>query len=232
MLSFVRAAGGKRSVVWGVVLVLLSTLCFSGMAFAADDDDEQRVLVPRFPAAKNFYGGLGLGLVTNDTPDAWQDGSLTEIDDDKSDTSLSFVFGYQINEYFAVQGAYRDLGESGLDAISDGEGDSWSEGEVGGVQEADGWELGILGRWPISQRWYALGIIGIYSWKNTETFWENDFRSSISESGTSMTYALGFEYDVGLKNRFTYRFMGSHHAVGDDDYDVNGASATLIYRFP
>ena len=44
--------------------------------------------------------------------------------------------------------------------------------------------------------------------------------------------SLGFEFDVGLKDRFVYRFMGSHHAVGDDDYDVNGASAALVYRFP
>lgn len=47
-----------------------------------------------------------------------------------------------------------------------------------------------------------------------------------------MTYALGFEFDHGLKDRIVYRFMGSHHEVGNDDYNINSAMASVIYRFP
>ena len=232
MHSRVRAAGVNRSVKWCVVLALLSVIWASGMAAEEEKDDEMKGwLISQGTAAKNFYGALGFGLVINDAPDSWQDGSLTAIDDDKSDIALSLAFGYQLHEYFAVQGAYRDLGESELNATSSG-GPSWSEGEVRGVQEADGWELGILGRWPISERWYALGLVGVYWWDSTEKYWEDGFTSSISESGSSLTYALGFEFDVGLKNRFVYRFMGSHHEVGNDDYDVNGVSAALVYRVP
>ncbi|EGG98773.1 hypothetical protein imdm_1924 [gamma proteobacterium IMCC2047] len=43
---------------------------------------------------------------------------------------------------------------------------------------------------------------------------------------------MGFEYDIGLKDRVVYRFMGSHHKVGDQGYDVNSATAEIVYRFP
>ena len=34
------------------------------------------------------------------------------------------------------------------------------------------------------------------------------------------------------EDRILYRFMGSHHKVGDFGYDVNSASAEFVYRFP
>ncbi len=232
MRSCVRSAITSTTVLWCLILTLLFAFAFPVIANEEGEEDEKAGwMIPAGTAFKNFYWGVGFGLVKNDTPDAWQDGSLTNIDDDKSDVSLSFFFGYQFNDYVGVQGAYRDLGESSLNATSSG-GPSWSPGEVSGEQDADGYELAIVGRWPISERWYVLGLVGMYWWDSTERYWEEGFESSISESGNSVTYAVGFEFDHGLKDRIVYRFMGSHHEVGNDDYDVNGVSASVVYRFP
>ena len=70
----------------------------------------------------------------------------------------------------------------------------------------------------------------------TATNFRGDYKTSattvVSESGGDVTYALGLEYDTGQRNKLFYRFMGSHHKVGDFGYDVNGVSAEMVWRFP
>ena len=187
--------------------------------------------IPANTPAKNFYVAFGVGFGDSDSPDSNQDGSVSNISDDETDRTLGFRVGYQINERYAVQGGYKDLGETDFRGDSTG-GPSWTAGPVRTEQDADGWELGILGRWPISQRWYALGFLGWYWWENNEKYTEGSFVSTVSQSGGDATVALGFEFDHGLKDRIVYRFMGSHHQVGDDNYDVNDVAAEVVYRFP
>lgn len=198
----------------------------------ADDDDTKGWFIPKNTVAKNFYGGVGIGYGKNDSPDSNQDGSVSSVSTDETDFNGGIFFGYQMNDNIAVQGGYRDLGKSEFKGDSDGSGDSWIAGPVKTVQEADGWELGIMGRWPISTRWYALGYIGWFWWENKETYYEGSYKSVSKDTGSDMTYALGFEFDHGLKDRIVYRFMGSHHEVGNDDYNINSAMASVIYRFP
>ena len=213
--------------------LLLATSFCTGSAMAGEDDDEKGWFIPKNTPAKNFYGGIGIGANRNDSPDSNQDGSVSGVSTDKNGMSSGVFFGYQINDNVAVEGGYQDLGKSEFNGTASGAGSSWTiAGPVKTKQEADGWELGVMGRWPVSQRWYALGYVGMYWWENKETYYESGFVSSIKETGSDLTYALGFEFDHGLKDRIVYRFMGSHHQVGNDDYNVNTASAQVIYRFP
>lgn len=211
-------------------VVLLS---FASLAVAADDDDNSGTgwFVPADTGAKNFYGSLKFGAGDNDYPPSNQDGSVTNVSSDDRDTVWGVTFGYQINDNLAVQGAHQNFGESTFSGDSSG-GPSWEAGPVSALHESDGWELGVMGRWPINDRWYALGYLGWLWWDSKETFVETSGISVLEESGGDFTYALGFEYDVGLKERVVYRFMGSHHEVGDFGYDVNAASAEIVYRFP
>jgi len=222
-------ASTKKNIIT-IMVTTLSIFFISGIALAADDDN-QRKLFPAGTAAKNFYGGVGIGMGRTNSPDSNQDGSVTGISTDKSTVGAGLFFGYQINDNVAVQGGYRDFGDDSFSGVSSG-GPSWSAGPVSTDHEATAWELGILGRWPVSKRWYALGFIGMSWWKSRETYNESGIISTLSESGSNATYALGFEFDAGLKNRIVYRFMGSHHEVGNDNYDINSASAAIIYRFP
>ena len=201
------------------------------VAIADDDDDSTGMFVPANSAAKNFYGTVRLGFGDNDYPGSNQDGSVTGVQSDENDTVFSVSGGYKFSDNVAVQVAYHDFGNSDFSGTSSG-GPSWDAGPVSALHDATGWELGILGRWPVSDRWYALGFIGILSWDSKETFVESSGVSVLEESGSDVSYALGFEYDAGMRDRFLYRFMGAHHEVGDFGYNVNSASAELVYLFP
>jgi OOP family OmpA-OmpF porin len=200
-------------------------------SLADDEANGAGWFIPAGTPAKNFYAGVGVDFARNDAPDANQDGSVTGVSTDETGVGAGLFFGYQVNENLAVQGGYRDLADAEFSGTSSG-GPSWAPGAVRTEHEADGWELGIMGRWPVSQRWYALGFVGMFWWESTETYYESAGRSQLKESGSDLTFALGFEFDAGLEDRIVYRFMGTHHRVGDDGYDVNGASAAVVYRFP
>jgi len=213
-------------------LCCLSVIVFYSLPLTAHaDDDDKALFIPSNSAAKNFYGGIALGYGDNDYPLSNQDGSVTGSSRDRHDTVTDFYIGYQFNERLSVQAGHTDLGHSSFKGSSSG-GPSWDAGPVSAKHDADGWELGVMGRWPVAPRWYALGYVGWMWWESKETFVESTGTSVVKESGSDSTYALGFEYDIGLKDRVVYRFMGSHHKVGDQGYDVNSATAEIIYRFP
>jgi len=207
-------------------------LVIAPIVAAEEDDSGVPFWIPANTAAKNFYGAFSTGPANNDYPDSNQDGSVTGVRSDDTELVFKFSAGYQFNDYVAVQGGYVDLGESDFSGTSDGTGDSWEAGAVSANLDADGWELGVFGRWPINDRWYALGFVGQFWWESTETFVEPSATTVEKESGSDITYALGFEYDAGLKDRIVYRFMGSHHEVDVTSYEVNTAMAEIVYRFP
>ena len=200
-------------------------------AMAGDDDNGPGVFVPANTAAKDFYGSVRLGYGDNDSPGSNQDGSVTNVQTDENDTVFSVSGGYRITDNFAVQATYHDFGESEFRGESSG-GISWDPGPVSAIQDANGWELGVLGRWPLSDRWYMLGYVGYLFWDSKEVFEESGGTSVLEESGSDVSYALGFEFDHGLQDRIVYRFMGGHHEVGDLGYNVNSVSAEIVYVFP
>jgi hypothetical protein len=217
-----------------IALSFLAIVLFtSAPARAAGADEKAGAgwFVPDDSPAKNAYAGVQIGMDDSDYPSSNQDGSVTGVKDDDEDVGQGVLVGYQFGDHVAVQGGYRELGESDFRGESSG-GESWAAGPVRAVHEADGWDLGILGRWPLTDRWYAIGYIGAYWWESKETFYEGDFVSSSSTSGTDAAYALGLEFDHGLPDRIVYRFVGAHHRVDDDEYDVNSANAEIVYRFP
>ncbi len=214
-----------------VAMAIACVMVLPGVA-VAEDDDAMGWLVPRGTPARNFYAGVGVGVDDIDYPDTNQDGSVSNISDDDTDQFGSVFLGYQVNDYVAVQGGYYDFGDSDFAGVSDGSGDSWSPGNVHANLDSDGWELGVLGRWPIAPRWYALGFLGWLWWDTDETFIENGFVSESHDSGSDFSYAVGLEYDIGLPDRILYRFMLSQHEVDNDGLDINGATAEIVYRFP
>jgi hypothetical protein len=212
--------------------VLLVLVLFPFFVIADDDDDDSMGwLVPANSAAKNFFGTLRVGYGDNDYPGSNQDGSVTGVRADENDTVFSISGGYRFTDNVAIQAAYHDFGNSEFSGTSSG-GPSWEAGPVSALHDADGWELGVLGRWPVSDRWYVLGFVGYLFWESKETFVETSGISVLEESGSDVSYALGVEYDVGMRDRFFYRFMGAHHQVGDFGYNINSASAEIVYVFP
>lgn len=214
-----------------ILLLSLSLAVLFPVAVSAADDDAKGWFIPKDTVAKNFYVGARAGLNDNDFPDSNQDGSVTGVSTDGSGTTTGLFIGYQINDHLAVEGGYRDFGKSDFNGVSSG-GPSWSAGPVSALHEADGWELGVMGRWPLTDRWYALGYVGWNWWESKETFIEGTVVTTENNSGGDVAYALGLEYDIGLKDRIVYRFMGAYHAVDDSGYNINSATAEIVYRFP
>ena len=52
--------------------------------------------------------------------DSNQDGSVTGVSEDNSDSVYSFFAGYQLSEYLAIEGGYTDFGESTFAGTSSG----------------------------------------------------------------------------------------------------------------
>ena len=156
----------------------LRAITFLVLSLAASvswaEDEDAGWVVPTNSAVKNLYLGAGLARVDNDIAASNQDGSVSNVSTDDEDTSTSLIIGYRINDYLAVEGGYTDTGETDFRGTSDGSGESWVAGSVRTKQEADGWEFGIRGRWPIAPRWYAIGYAGWYWWKNEETYLERN----------------------------------------------------------
>lgn len=227
MRNFARS---RESVLTAMLAVFIAMS--SPLAVAEDEDHSMGWLVPAGTPAQNVYAGVGVGVDDIDYPDSNQDGSVSSISDDDTDQFGSVFLGYQINDYVAVQGGYYDFGDSDFAGVSDGSGNSWAPGNVHANLDADGWELGLLGRWPIAPRWYALGFIGWLWWDSTETFIDNGFVSEEHDSGSDLSYAAGLEYDIGREDRIVYRFMLSQHEVDESSYDIGGAAAEIVYRFP
>jgi OOP family OmpA-OmpF porin len=215
-----------------VVLALGILLPFPGGAQAKDEDQKgMGWFVPQGTPAKNFYFGARVAYDKSNFPDSNQDGSVSGVSTDTTGTGVGLFAGYQFNDYVAVEGGYRDFGKSDFRGTSSG-GPSWSAGPVSATNEVKAWELGVWGRWPIAPRWYALGYLGWSKWDSKETFVEGTFVSVEENSGGDVAFAIGLEYDVGLKDRFVYRFTGANHKVDDSGYRVNSLAAELVYRFP
>lgn len=229
-----RATGRCHKSRWQYALLLpLSVVALSsGDALAKDDEDKGAGwFVPQGTPLKNFYVGGRLAVDKSNFPASNQDGSVTGVTTERTGTGSGVFAGYQMNEYVSVEGGYRSFGKSDFKGTSSG-GPSWSAGPVQATNDASAWDLGVWGRWPIAPRWYALGYVGWSAWKSKETFVEGSFVSVQEDSGGDAAFAIGLEYDVGLKDRFVYRFTGTNHKIDDSSYKINSLAAELVYRFP
>ncbi|HEY5673390.1 MAG TPA: outer membrane beta-barrel protein [Malonomonas sp.] len=214
----------RTKIISKLPILLMLLLLFSGCA-------KLPTIVPEGTVAKNFYAGFGVGGSDSNAADSNDDGSVSGIATSDTDVMGKLFFGYLFNQYLAVEASYQDFGETDFVATSTG-GPSWAAGPVRTDQEAQAYDLTAIGRWPISERWAFIGKLGWSWWENKETYTEGAFVSSEKTHGNNFTYGGGLEFDHGYKDRIVYRFELDHHEVGNDDYDVNTATANFIYRFP
>jgi len=214
-----------------IILILIFVL-----VTVVESTDAFESIIPAGTIAHNTYGGASFGGVNNNAPDVYDDGSVTGIDADENDVSFKVYGGYQFNPYISVEATYQDFGESTFNATSNGKGDSWAAGSVSARQEAEGYGVSTVGRYPVTPRLTLFGKLGWFWWKSKEEYMENingtPYPSSVEESGNDYTYGAGIEYDVGNPDRFVYRVEVEHHEVGKSGFDVNSASMGIVYKFP
>ena len=184
--------------------------------------------------ATNYGGYADVAISYNDHGDllsANNDGSLSNISNDDSGVGFSVLGGYLWRGLVGAEVGYLDLGEADFAAESDGSGNSWVAGDVATDFEADGWLFAVVGRWPITERFALLGRLVIFAWDTTETFTENGFVSVDKNSRSDAYYGAGFEYDLGVKDKWVLHGDFAQTEVDDDGDTVNMGSVSAVRRF-
>ncbi len=138
--------------------------------------------------------------------------------------------GYRFNRHLAMEGGYFDLGTFNYRAVTD------PNGILRGELEFSGWNLDLLGIFPISERAEVFSKIGAHRRKAKASFEGsgavNVLDSRFSESNTNYKIGIGFQYSVSeaLGLRLELERYRMHDAVGNKD-DVDMLSAGLVYHF-
>jgi len=226
------------------MMLAAAVLAVSGSAFAEGMTDK-------------LYGVVGF---QNSELDA-DTSALTEIGISVSDDDNGFNLGvgYQVNDFFAVELGYMDMGKvlsasTGTLSVSGagstnlgGNSISWTSNLAGSADasaDADGWTLAGVFTMPISDKFDAYGKVGLYNWDASARLTGTISAGTLTVNGTAYTSATyeiasvsddGTDpfYGIGLKyninDKFAVRADYTQYEVWDEDIDVMGAA--LLVKF-
>jgi OOP family OmpA-OmpF porin len=129
------------------VAVALITLSAASTVFAADD------------SGAYILGAVGVSRVSIDK--AAFDDTLNSVPvtglsstTDERDTGYKLQLGYKLNQNFAIEGGYVDLGEFAYNA-------SFTGGTAKATVKASGWNLVAMGILPLGDTYSLLGRAGM-----------------------------------------------------------------------
>lgn len=127
-------------------------------------------------ADSNFYLG---GSVGHTEVDYVEFAGVTILDD--SDTSWKLFAGYNINENFAVEVSYQDLGEHSFEYLA-----------VEARAEGEAYTFSLLGKLPMAENLEAFGKLG-YAHVDAEV---SAGGLTIGADGSDLLYGLGLNYQL------------------------------------
>lgn len=155
--------------------------------------------------------------------------STASIDD--SDTGFGVGGGYQMNDHFALEFAYVDLGSASysFDATVEDSGGDQAEADVELESSADGPVFSALGIWPIGERFSVFGRVGfsLLNAKGTArvTIDGETARANQDSQKADPMFGVGAEYSIG--KHFAVRLawdrymdVGTENTSGDIDADL------------
>ena len=149
---------------------------------------------------------------------------------DDSDTSFGLSGGYQLNDHFALEFAYVDLGSVDYQAtatVSDGVDEI--DADVGLESSANGAVLSALGILPVGERFSVFGRVGfsLMSAKGTARITIDGVTDRLSQDSQKSDPVLGVgaEYSLGKYSAIRlawdrYFDVGTEDVTGDVDADV------------
>ena len=202
----------------------LGTLCLAGIA---------AVNIPLASATDDgWYGGIGIGqsrAKINDDKIRSQLGGTADISDDDTDIGYRIFGGRKFNKHFAVEAGYFNLGKFGFNATA-------PTGTLNGTAKFQGLNLDAVGILPLTEKWSALGRLGLTYTEAKDTFGTTGTVSvanaNPSKSEANYKMGLGLQYDLtralGLRGEWErYRVNDAIGNKGDVDMLIVG----LIYTF-
>jgi len=155
--------------------------------------------------------------------------ALTSFTTDERDLGFKLFFGKQLNQYFALEAGYFDLGKFGFTSTTSGNGNLRGEAGFRGVN------IDLVGQLPLTQRLSLLGRVGGQYVRTTTRFGGNVLAGvtnpSAKESKGGAKAGLGLEYKISaaLALRGEVERYRINDAVGNRG-DVDLLSLSLVYK--
>jgi OOP family OmpA-OmpF porin len=138
-----------------IAIALAFSATLSNSAFAAADDT---FINPEWANSAVYVGG-SIGVGRSRLDDQRMAGSLTgtgfsTFTTDEKDRGFKLFVGKQLNQYFAIEGGYFDLGKYNFSGVTTG------NRAITGETKFRGLNLDLVGQLPLTQRLSVLGRIG------------------------------------------------------------------------
>lgn len=184
-----------------------------------------------------FYGGLSLGQSQARIDDERINASLlgaglatTSMSLDESHAGYKLFAGYQLNRYLALEGGYFNLGKFSYTATT------VPAGTLHGQIKLQGLNLDLVGTLPITDRFSAIGRVGVQVAKARDSFSGTGAVQvadpSPSKRDTNYKLGVGLQYEVNPS--FLVRAEAERYRINDavgNRGDVNLYSVTLVFPF-
>ena len=213
----------------------LSVMTASLLAAQAAQAQDNTFINPDWANSAWYIGaGVGQSRATIDEPRlraslAANGETVTGFSKDQRDTGYKLFAGRQLNQYFAVEAGYFDLGKFDFKSTTSG------NGVLNGQAAFRGVNLDLLGQLPLSQRLSLLGRVGMHYTKTNTEFSGNRLLGSTnthaSERKLNAKLGLGLEYKFSeaLALRGEVERYRLNDAVGNRG-DADLYSVSLVYK--
>lgn len=177
------------------------------------------LMAPALAMAQGWYIGAGAGQSKLKDSDQALLGTST----DDQDTGWKAFAGYEFTPYVAGELGYADFGK--FTGSGPGVSDEW---------KANAFDLSLVGRLPLPQKFALIGKVGAAHWNVDENFTALGVSASPSENGTDVKYGVGAEYDFtrnigGRLEWERYKNAGDENTTGKSDLDL--LSLNVMYKF-
>ncbi len=181
--------------------------------------------------AEGWYAGAGY---LKSDQDVINYPSLTYSINDSKDDGFTLFAGYDLNDRFAIEAGYNDLGEGVVQA-------NLGSGDVKAVHEVNVMTLaGVIKTDPISENLVLFAKAGLARIDNEETL-TGASTGTYSKTTTNVFYGIGANYEFanGLAVRALYEAYGEDDGLTDvnstvldpDSVDPTALSISIVKRF-
>ena len=187
-------------------------------------------------AAEGWYAGAGY---LKSDQDIHNYPSLTYSINDSEDDGYTIFAGYDLNERFAIEAGYNDLG----DGVVEADLSALGLGDVKGTHEVKVMTLaGVIKTDPISENLVLFAKAGLARIDNEETLTGASITTATySKKTNNFFYGVGANYELtnGLAVRALYEVYGEDDGLTDvndtaldpDAVDPTALSISIIKRF-
>jgi hypothetical protein len=200
-----------------------------------------------------FYAGAGVGWGELSLPESKITNSVVAAFDfagaplvtwsaKTDDTSIpwSALVGYRFFKYLAVETGYMDIGSASYrgDGLADiGDPVLFADAKAKIDWRANGWQVSVLGIWPIDETWSVFGRVGGFfgDVKANAKITIDGATGKANDSANSNEFLYGVGVDSKFLDQWTARLeWQAMPSLGNNDTgsaDWNGVQFSLLYHF-